>query len=313
MVTGCVAVTGGTGFVGRHVIACLLANKVSVRVLARDRQAAEKLGAVEIVEGALQDEAAVEELCQGVHSVVHIAGVITAGHKRDYEAVNVTATAKIVRVARDAGVKNFILMSSVAAREPELSHYGASKRQGELALRREAEDMVWSILRPPPVYGPGDKGTLSLFKQLCRKLATLPGTERSRFSLIYVTDLAQAVYAMLDQKIASGGMYEIHDGHKHGYSWRDLALAAGKAEGHVVKCQFLPRAVADIFGIGGLIVGRLTGRTPMATPGKIVELYHEDWVARHNLLDQHISWKPEVLFDEGYKKTIAWYREQGWI
>ena len=313
MVTGPVAVTGGTGFVGRHVIAHLTANKVSARVLARDRQAAEKLGVAEIVEGALQDADATEQLCRGVETVVHIAGVITAGRKSDYEAVNVTATAELVRVARAAGVKNFILMSSVAAREPGLSDYGASKRQGELELRREAGDMLWSILRPPPVYGPGDKGTLSLFAQLSRKTAFLPGTEHSRFSVIYVEDLAEAVYAMLDQKVESGGIYEIHDGHDEGYSWKELALAAGKAEGHVVQCRFLPRAVADIFGIGGLIAGRLTGRTPMATPGKIVELYHEDWVARHNLLDQHISWRPKTLFDEGYKHTMAWYREQGWI
>lgn len=313
MVTGTVAVTGGTGFVGRHVISHLTANKVVVRMLARNRQAAEKLGVAEIVEGALQDADAVEQLCQGAKTIVHIAGVISAGRRSDYEAVNVVATTKLVRVARAAGVKNFILMSSVAAREPGLSQYSSSKRQGELELRREAGDISWSILRPPPVYGPGDKGTLSLFQQLSRKTAFIPGTEHSRFSLIYVEDLAKAVYAMLDQKIASGGIYEIHDGHDEGYSWKELALAAGKAEGHVVKCQFLPRAVADIFGIGGLILSRVTGRTPMATPGKIIELYHKDWVARHNLLDQNISWQPEILFDEGYKHTMAWYREQGWI
>jgi len=106
MVTGPVAVTGGTGFVGRHVIAHLTANKISTRVLARNRQAAEKLGVAEIVQGALQDTAALEQLCQDAETIIHIAGVITAGRKADYEVVNVTATAKLVQAARDAGLDN---------------------------------------------------------------------------------------------------------------------------------------------------------------------------------------------------------------
>jgi len=256
---------------------------------------------------------AVDAFLDGANYVVHCAGLITAASRAAYDAVNVVATAALASAARDAGVERFVLMSSIAAREPGLSDYGASKRSGEIELRQNADPMQWIILRPPVVYGPGDRGTLPLIKQLTRKTAHIPGNPKTRLSLIYVADLAEAVAVLVQGPFQGGEIYELHDGRENGYSWGELAAIAGQHCGHEIDCRFVPLAVAELAGYGGLLLAKLTGRTVMTTPGKIRELYHADWVARHNLFGQAGSWHASVRFEKGFAETLAWYREHGWM
>jgi nucleoside-diphosphate-sugar epimerase len=305
------AVTGATGFVGSHFLSVV--NDADIRVLARRPERAQRLRNVAVIEGALDDRKALRDLVIGMHCVVHCAGLTSAAAVRDYDRVNGEATARLVGMAAEAGVKRFILISSLAAREPGLSAYGASKRRGEDELRARAGDMAWVILRPPAVYGPGDKGTLPLIRQLTQKRAIVPGNPKSRFSLIHVSDLARAIEAVLTGEDIAGGIFELHDGAENGYSWAELADLAALKTGLNVRLNFLPRALAVLAGYGGLAFARLSGRRPFATPGKIRELYHKDWVARHNLLDQATGWTPEIGFVDGFAQTVDWYRAEGWL
>jgi len=308
-----IAITGGTGFVGSHVIKALQAEGFAVRALVRDPRKAEDLDGVDVVAGSLEDTAALTDLCRGAGAIVHCAGIISARSRDQFDAVNVAGTARLVDAALECAVARVVLVSSLAAREPTLSPYGASKRAGERVLREQGAGLSWSILRPPAVYGPGDRGTLPLIRQLTRRLAIVPGSAESRFSLIFVEDLAQAVVAMLRPDAPAGQIYEVHDGTYDGYTWRDLARLASQASGREVRCLFLPRLVAGLVASGATAVSRLVGNAPEITTGKVAELYHGDWVCKTNLVDGATDWCARSDFRSGFAVTVDWYRERGWL
>ena len=316
---GVVAITGGTGFVGGQVVSALIDAGYRVRMLARDPskvsldKALLEGGAVEVVAGSLNDTDALEGLCEGATSMIHCAGAISARGRAAFDDVNVTGTRHVVDACVKTGVGKFILVSSLAAREPALSDYGASKRAGETVVREAPDTLDWSIIRPPAVYGPGDKGTLPLISQLTRRVAVLPGSKKSRFSLVFVKDLAESIVALIEPDVAVGEIHEVHDGTIGGYSWQTLAHAAGKVNGRPVSCLFVPKSILTVLGAVVLLVSRITGRIPAITPGKVRELYHHDWVCKARLLDEATAWQPKVEFENGYDQAVRWYRDHGWL
>jgi nucleoside-diphosphate-sugar epimerase len=198
-------------------------------------------------------------------------------------------------------------MSSLAAREPQLSAYAASKRAAEECLTGFAETMGVAVIRAPAVYGPGDKATLPLIQQLTKRLAFIPSAPQNRFSLIYVKDLAEiAVDALIGNWT---GLRDADDGRETGHDWHDLAAAASSLEGHEVKIIFLPQWIA--FGAASLVSmgAAMLGRTAMITPGKMRELHHRDWVSGRDALRAD----PATGLEEGLRRTLAWYRQAGWL
>jgi uncharacterized protein YbjT (DUF2867 family) len=154
-----VAVTGGTGFVGKATLAALEGTGYSVRALARKVPAAS--GSIKWVEGDLANRKALAKLVADAEAVIHIAGLTTATDPAHFEAVNVSGTLALIEAATDAGVRRFVHVSSLSAREPHLSAYGASKERAEKLVMASALD--WTIVRPPGVYGPWDVDYLEMF------------------------------------------------------------------------------------------------------------------------------------------------------
>lgn len=308
-----VAITGGTGFVGKHVIKALQAEGFAVRALVRNPLKAADLQDVELVKGSLDDEAALAGLCRGASVIVHCAGVISARSREEFDAVNVAGTSRVVGAAIDCSVGRVVLVSSLAAREPELSPYGASKRAGEHVLRDKGAALSWSILRPPATYGPGDRGTLPLIRQLTRRFAIVPGNAHSRFSLIFVEDLARAIVAMVRSGAPAGQIHEVHDGTYDGYSWAELAHLAAQANGRPVRCLFVPRGVVGLLAVIATAVSRLFGKAPEFTTSKVAELYHGDWVCKSNLVEAATDWTAQRDFRSGFATTVDWYKAHGWL
>ena len=312
MTKGLIAITGATGFVGTHLVDCLARQRRSLRALARrpDQIMRDDL---QVIPGDLASADALEQLCRGANAVVHCAGKTSACSRAEFDAVNVVGTRAVLAAARAAGVARFVHVSSLAAREPELSDYAASKRAGEELVVRQDETMSWIVLRPPAVYGPGDRATLPLIKQLTQRVAMVPGTGQGKASLIHVRDLAAAIAHVTANTDLAGAVYELDDGKRGGYSWRELSTAAGEAEGHKVSCVFLPKSVVKLAGAVEVALARRANRTPEVTPGKVRELYHPDWVCRDNLLQERSGWHPSVPLVDGLRETASWYREQGWM
>lgn len=303
---GPIALTGSTGFVGRHLVKALDEAGYSLRLLVREGPRDCGFGTAETIIGTLNDEAALARLVAGAQAVIHLAGAIAAPDRATFFAVNTQGTERLAKAAMAAGVARFIHVSSLAAREPQLSDYAASKREAEDRLREMAPCGLM-IVRPPVVYGPGDRATLPLLAQFTRRFAIIPAAAQARVSLLYAEDLATFLVARLADE--TQGLIEIDDGKPDGYGWPDLLKSAAEVEGHEARAVFLPRWLLQ--GLSwpvGLLGSALKLRVPL-TPGKVRELYHRDWVVRGT--GTAVPGAKE--FADGFRLTIAWYREQGWL
>lgn len=302
-----IAITGATGFAGGHAAAELLKRGHRLVALVRDPARARLSGDVRIVEGDLENAAALAALVRGADAVVHLAGAITALSRQDYFTVNEQGTAAVAAAAERAGLKRFVHVSSLAAREPQLSAYAASKRAAEQVLEAGVASLNAIILRPPVVYGPGDRGTLPLVAALTRPIAVIPSRSAARFSLIHVEDLARVIADAVES--GRRGCHEISDGTLGGYGWADLIAAAQRVEGISIRPIFLPKFVPSVVAAAASGISRLTGKPGMVSPGKIAELYHGDWVAR----GPGLPLADPVGFEAGFARTVEWYRREGWL
>jgi nucleoside-diphosphate-sugar epimerase len=260
------------------------------------------------IPGDLADPSALASLVKSVGAVVHCAGAVRGATRRDFDAVNEDGVLAVLRAAvGEAGCQRFLLVSSLAAREPGLSHYAGSKRRGERVLATHAGRLGWTILRPPAVYGPGDREMLPLFRSMARGVAPIPGNGQGRFSMMYVDDLASAVLAWLAVESDAGQTFELDDGRAGGYDWntvRDIASRVLRNQAPV-RPLLIPAAVLRIAGAANLAAAKLFSYAPMLTPGKVRELTHADWVSRGSEFLKLTAWRPAVGLERGLACTFG--------
>jgi len=303
------AVTGATGFVGPHLVAALARHGYKVRLLIRRWSPVPSLAGVEaeIVLGDLADEAALRRLVDGADAVIHAAGLIKARAPADFMTVNRDGTARLSALAPEA---RFILLSSLAAREPQLSAYAGSKRAAEQVVAERPGP--WLAVRAPAVYGPGDRETLAYFKAAARGLAPRPRGEGARLSLIHVEDLAEALVRVVEAPLPPA-VYEIDDGREGGYGYGDMATAAGEALGRSVRSVPVPRVAMEIVGWANGLRHALGGAAQILTRAKVRELFHPDWAVHDRRLAATIGFRPRYDLNSGFRDTILWYRQNKWL
>lgn len=309
------AVTGATGFIGSHVVRRLAAEGWRVRILTRRLPVHANFAEqeVEAVIGTLDEPEALRELAAGADAIVHCAGLVKARTRRAFFRTNAEAVAALAAAAGGGGGRpRFLLLSSLAAREPQLSAYAASKRAGEAALAEREAGLPWTVLRPPAVYGPGDRETLAFFRYLAKGFAPILGGPRSRVSLVHAEDLADAIALLLDRG-APGRIYEVDDGKPGGYRWREIAEAAAALLEVRPRYLAVPPPLLHALAMGYGVAGLLSGRAQMLTPGKARELLHPDWVSRDRAIAEELGWRPRWGIAEGFAQALAWYRRQGWL
>ena len=309
------ALTGATGFVGSALLRRLRSSGWSVRALCRSEPSAKRPGGdrLEWVRGSLEDIDSLRALVRGAAAVVHCAGAIRGATAADFNRTNVDGTARLVDAARAQrpGMR-FLLVSSLAARAPGLSHYARSKRLGEEAVSAGAGDMPWTALRPPAVYGPGDRETLPLVRCMRLGIAPVLGGPQARFSLVYVEDLADAVRHLLEVPHWRPEPFEIHDGQPGGYSWDELVVTVGRIVGRRVHPVRIPTVLLRVAAAVNLAVAARCGGRPMLTPGKVRELTHLDWVCDDAALRAATGWRPTTLLEPGMRNTLEHLRGGGW-
>ena len=312
--TQIIAITGATGFIGRRICDRLLESGYRVRALVRTPQKARELlpSAVELVEGSLADTDSLVRLVNDVEAVIHCAGAVRGVTREQFDRVNVAGVRSLLRVLESSKEPPRLLaLSSLAAREPELSYYAASKRMGEQVLINEAQRVQWLALRPPAVYGPGDTELLPLFRAMAKGFAPVPGVPDARFSMLYVDDLAAAVLAWLGSDTTGSGVYTLEDGHAGGYDWREVADIVTGICGRKVRLMPVPEWLLDIVAGLNSLAARVLGYAPMLTPEKLRELRHPDWVCDSEALQAEIDWRPGFGLEAGLRATPGWpgYRE----
>jgi len=310
---GVVALTGATGFIGKRLVAALSAAGWKVRLLLRRDPVVPEWRGLEpqIVAGDLADSRALDQLVEGAAHVVHVAGLIKAARQRDFFAVNAGGSVAVAEaITRRAPDARLLHVSTIGAREPSLSDYTASKRAGEDAVRRQLGRRA-TVIRPPVVYGPGDRETL-LFFQLARgRFVPLAGLPEARAALIHVDDLISLMVAMLDSP--DGGVWTAADARPQGYSWAEVFGAAAHAVGNQrAKLFHAPTALLKTTALAG-DVGALFGAANMLTSKKLRELRHVDWSVPISEHARPPGWAPQYALQPGFDGAAAWYRQAGWL
>lgn len=302
-----IALTGATGFVGQAILDEAEARGLTLRALTRRPQIPRK--GVTWVEGSLTDPASLAKLVEGANAVLHVAALTTAPDAASFTAANVTGTEDLIAAASAAGARRFVFVSSLSAREPGLSLYGASKLEAEKLVA--ASKLDWTVVRPPGVYGPRDVDYFEMFRTARMGFVPLPPGGAS--SIIHVHDLARLLLDLVDAPpaLVRHKLFEPDDGREGGWSHKELAQAIGHAVGR--RRIVAPHLPARLLQTGAWIDGMIRGTKARLTADRVGYLTHPNWVSRsHFAVPPHV-WEPRIGGAEGLALTAAWYREQGWL
>lgn len=297
------AISGATGFVGARLLDVAIDAGHQVRALTRRPQPPRD--GVTWIDGALDLPDSLDRLTEGSDAVIHVAGVINALDAAAFEAANVIGTGAILAAAEAAGVARFVHVSSLAAREPGLSRYGASKARSEALV--EASPLSTAIVRPPAVYGPGDRETLELFKMARRGQVFVP--PRGRLSLLHVDDLARLLLALAAPDAPSLTI-EPDDGRPGGWSHREFGDALGRAVGVLARTIAVPRV---LLSLGARIDMVVRGSGAKLTADRVAYFCHPDWVVSPLRAAPAALWTAEINTEQGLADTARWYRAQRWL
>jgi nucleoside-diphosphate-sugar epimerase len=320
-----IAITGGTGFVGSHLVETLCAAGVEPRVLVRDPVNPRWIGGAPVVwcEGSLGDVDSLERLVDGAGTVLHLAGVVRAGRAVDFDRGNQLGTANLVAAMAEAAVSaRLVHVSSLAAAgpspEPEgvgpeiepapISWYGKSKLAAELEARKRGDDGWWTIVRPPAIYGPRDTDVFEFFRMARRGLIALPGGERW-LSVSWVGDVIRSILAA-----AAGQPSRIyHIGEPQPILLEGLLVELCEAGGVKARMITVPPKLVSAVGAVGSALQRIGWRRLALTGDKTRELLARHWTARTEDSMNSLGVHSVTSFADGAVTTWDWYRERGWL
>ncbi len=318
-------VTGGTGFVGAHLVQALRARGDTVTCLVRSPGKAQALGwtDVRLIRGDLDDAAALREGCAGAEVIYHAAGRISARDLDDFMRANRDGTASLLEAAALERPARFVLVSSLAAGGPTVpgqpidetrppapvTPYGQSKLAAEVLVRGMA--ISWTIVRPPMVYGEWDHEVLKVFKVARTGVAPVFGDGSQELSVIYAGDLAAAVVAAATSPVAANRVY--YAAHPAVTTSRELVRAVGRAVGRAPRIVPLPAPLVRglLWTIGSL--AHLIGRATLLSGDKAAEFLAPAWTCRPDALMRDTGWRAETDLETGLRRTAHWYRQVGWL
>jgi nucleoside-diphosphate-sugar epimerase len=290
-----IAVTGASGFIGRHATAALIARGDRVIPIQRPFEPAALAGTF-----------------QEVDTVVHLAGVVSAVRERDFYAANVDATRIVAQAARAAGVR-LVHISSLAAAGPSpvssprteddpaspITPYGRSKLEGERVVQ-ETPGLRWTILRPGVVYGSGDHAMLPLFRLAERGLLPLVGRSTSAYMFIHVDDLVAALAAAVDRDLPREIIFL---GHPRPASAREVVETIRAAVGRRAAIVPVPLPLTRLAAAFGDLVGRLSGRPALINRWRYAELASEGFVCSVERMRRRLGVEPQIGLAEGIART----------
>jgi len=323
-----VLVTGANGFVGSRLCKYLIAQGFHVIAGVRktsDCTLLEELN-VEYRYGDVTDPTSLPEMVAGVDYVVHNAGVIKAKKRETYFAVNELGTKDLLDtiVKSNPDVTRVVYISSVAAAGPSakgkpvresdpphpITTYGQSKLAGEKMALSFADRLNVVSVRPPAVYGPGDKEILTLFKTVYGHIKPYIGDTSRKLQLVHVDDLCAGIHKALIADTPSGEAYFVAEHQAN--TMRELMNLLQKACGRWTVPLYLP---APLFrGIAAIseFSFRLVGATPMLTREKVREL-NASWEMDVSKASDELGFVSQIPFEEGARTTYEWYISEGWL
>lgn len=330
-----VLVTGGTGFVGSHLVERLVDRGYKVRVLLRRSSSLRWLEGVpvEFAYGDVRDKASLSGACVGVRSVFHFGGLTRAWRPRDFHDVNEEGTRNLAEALAQRGDPGgfFVYCSSLAAagpsvaleRDPEpvrteadpvtpVSAYGQSKLAGEEALRDLADahsTFRHLILRPPAVYGPRDGTVLNLFKLVKHGILPVPDVPASRLSLVYVGDLVDA--AVRGAEFGARGTYYVTDGEMH--TWLGVGRRLAEFMDVQVREFRIRKFPAKVAAAGSELWGLVTRNRGVFDRAKVDDIWQPHWTCSPEKARRDWGYEARFTLERGLEETLSWYRANQWL
>lgn len=325
-----IAVTGGTGFVGQHLVKALINAGARVTCLLRNASRAQFLPAqAKPLVARLDTGEGLDAFVRDQDICIHLAAVLFGLGWQDYIRDNVLAAEHLGAALHTHGqsVRRVVLVSSLAATGPcaqspgiqdttlpaPVSAYGWSKLMAEYALARHTGGRMVTV-RPPIIYGSGDKGLLPYYKAAHKGFVVTPGLGR-RFpvSAIHVHDVVQAIVRCCAPQ--AHGVYHCNDGAEH--TLRDIGLSIAAALGRRARVIAMPLpvmgAAALCCGLVGQILMRMGQRVPSLTLDKYREAQCAGWLCAGERIRSELGFVPQVSLDAGIRESIAGYRAAGWL
>jgi dihydroflavonol-4-reductase len=323
-----ILITGATGFVGGHAVEALHAAGLPVRALVRSPGRAARLQeqGVELVEGSLEDKAALRGAVQGVSTIVHLAAATRAASEAEFARANADGTRNLLdaAAAQDVVPRRFVYLSSLAAAGPAttarplqpddvpapLTAYGRTKLEGEHLCRQHAAGMEVVILRAPAVYGPRDRDLFHFFR--LAQLGWLPvptGPVRS-LQMIHVTDLARAIAAAVTAPTARG-VYHVAEA--QAYTWDEMGALVAAALGRPARKVALPAQLVRAAATGSEWFSRLTRQPGIFSRDKAAEMLAPGWCCETEGARRDLGFETRIPLADGFRETAQWYRSEGWL
>jgi nucleoside-diphosphate-sugar epimerase len=336
-----VLVTGGSGFIGSHLVAALAERSEEITCLVRPGARVEHLSdlGARLVRGDVTDRQSLTAAVAGQEVVYHLAGCTAATSRRQFELVNVQGTRNVATVcAGQNRPPTLVAVSTLAVAGPALdgrakteydppapvSHYGRSKLAGELALLEYADRVPTTIVRPPIVLGEHDRVGLPLFRSIARwGIHLCPDRGKHRFSLIHAADLARLLILAAERgwRLPGGnatspawgqGVYYAACGEEPTYA--DLGRMVGEALGRRrVRIWHAPLPLVWSVAAVGEAVGRIIRRPMVLNLDKAREIAAGSWFCSARTATEQLSFAPAAPLPERLRQTADWYRREGWL
>jgi dihydroflavonol-4-reductase len=322
-------VTGGTGFIGSHLVEALLKKGIQVRCLLRKTSDLKWLKGlpIEVNWGDCNDKNSLREAVEGVEQVFHLAGVTKAVHEKTYFEVNAFGTENLIHACLENNprIQKFIYLSSQAAAGPcrngnkkkesdqckPVSPYGQSKQMGEELAMAHAQELPLLILRPSAVYGPRERDIYTFFKLLSKRIKPCLPSKDQHISLCYVEDIIQAILLAAQVKGSSGEIFFLSDGQD--YRLEEIGDIFAQAMGVNAFCIRVPEWM--IIGMASFseYLSKLSGKPPLLNKGKVEEILQRNWVCDITKAKTALGFEPHISLAQGAKLTFEWYKKENWL
>jgi len=311
-----ILVTGATGFVGSHVAEALVAAGHEVVVTLRGSSDPRWLTGLEVERRPL--DLAAPEVAVGMLAdltvIVHAAGITRATHEDDYRQVNVEGTRALLDAAQAAGVRRFVLVSSLAARGPDghagpTSAYGRSKREAEDLVARRADRLDVTVLRLAGVYGPRDTDLLPLFRMAAAGIVPVPAGG-GPLQPVFATDVGALIVRLMERSIGTGPWPVAAP---HTYPWEQVPALLGAAVGRPVRPLRTPWPLLAAAATVAEASAKLRGRAPALDRRRVQDLATHAYTCDVAGTEDASGWRAGVALPEGLVRAAAWYRAHDWL
>jgi nucleoside-diphosphate-sugar epimerase len=333
-----VLVTGANGFIGRHLVRRLVERGCRVTCLVRDASRIDPQRPVGAgwVTGDITDRAGMERAIatSGADTVFHLAGLVRALRTEDFLRANADGAESVAAAcASQNNPPRLVMVSSLAAAGPckgdlprteedlpsPVSAYGRSKLAGEQAIAKYAEKVSICIVRPPIVFGPGDRAVFEMFEPIARwGIHVVPGRGLQRFSLIYVADLVEGLLLAaekgqrLQPNSPSGqGIYFISgDDPVYAQLGQGIAASLGKKRAAIVP---IPSVLLQVVGLFNDVIAKIRQRPCRLSSDKVTEALAGSWMCSSAKARTELGWSPAATLAQRLNESAKWYIQEGWL